>query len=45
MSSPLTPHIRRILSVAPGDRSVEKETHAIGHLMIVALREGRAAGA
>jgi uncharacterized protein DUF4375 len=43
-SSSLTPHIRRILSVAPGDPSVIEETHAISHLMIVALRQGRAAG-
>jgi hypothetical protein len=42
--SPLTPHIRRILSVAPGDPSLVAEEHAISHLMIVALREGRVAG-
>ena len=43
-ASPLTPHIRRILSVEPGHPSVIKETHAISHLMRVALGEGRAAG-
>src|SRR5688572_21226648 len=43
-ASPLTPHIRRILAVEPEDRSVIKETHAISHLMIEALRKGRAAG-
>ena len=43
-ASRLTPHIRRILSVPPDDPSIEKEQHAISHLMIVALRNGRAAG-